>query len=402
MMEYNIINEIITNSVANLFKLILFPEKQPSYSATPEDRSISTQPIKNQSKQSLSDDWVTSGNSFNSFSSLSLEKKGSTEFIKKEKNNHASSTNEDTELTSYNADILSQKHLKSNSNNSLSLESLKVQDSLDPKQNKKANVQDLSQEKPKAYTVPPTVEHWIQLLGPKKLIESLERLGLNTYSINKVDISSLTSEKLELEKKNVKNELKRYDVSFVDLFKRMPDRVEKEPIRPLYIYYKKLKQQISQVNDNSIEKSQQQSSHSISTENHKKGVSSSRNSFEMNPKNNENKIDNIWKKHDSSFEDNLISDKMKEKEKFSTSKSKETLTKVEKKLTKEEAKSKLEILDAIRTQMREKLHTYQIEFTKNNNRKIKYHKDIIPVEEEYKRYKEVKEEMSMLEEFLKS
>ena len=47
------------------------------------------------------------------------------------------------------------------------------------------------------------------------------------------------------------------------------------------------------------------------------------------------------------------------------------------------------------------MHSYQQEFNKNNNRKIKYHRDIGPVEHEYKRYKEVKMEISQLEEKLK-
>jgi len=43
----------------------------------------------------------------------------------------------------------------------------------------------------------------------------------------------------------VKNELKHYDESFKSNFGRFPNRYEKEPMRPLYVYYKKLKQAIS-------------------------------------------------------------------------------------------------------------------------------------------------------------
>jgi hypothetical protein len=45
-------------------------------------------------------------------------------------------------------------------------------------------------------------------------------------------------------KKNVKNELKRYDQTFVSKFFRQPAKTDKEPLRPLYMYYKKLKQLI--------------------------------------------------------------------------------------------------------------------------------------------------------------
>ena len=44
------------------------------------------------------------------------------------------------------------------------------------------------------------------------------------------------------EKKKVKNELKNYDQSFFSKFGRLPNRTEKEPMRNLYMYYKRLKQ----------------------------------------------------------------------------------------------------------------------------------------------------------------
>jgi len=49
---------------------------------------------------------------------------------------------------------------------------------------------------------------------------------------------------LESEKKKVKNELKVYDQDFISRFKRAPTRSEKEPMRNLYMYYKRLKQYI--------------------------------------------------------------------------------------------------------------------------------------------------------------
>lgn len=46
------------------------------------------------------------------------------------------------------------------------------------------------------------------------------------------------------EKKRVKNELKVYDQAFQSKFNRIPSRSEKEPMRNLYMYYKRLKQAI--------------------------------------------------------------------------------------------------------------------------------------------------------------
>jgi hypothetical protein len=54
----------------------------------------------------------------------------------------------------------------------------------------------------------------------------------------------MTLNTLNYEKRNVKNELKRYDIGFKRIFGRIPVRQEKEPMRPLYIYYKTLKQKI--------------------------------------------------------------------------------------------------------------------------------------------------------------
>jgi hypothetical protein len=52
-------------------------------------------------------------------------------------------------------------------------------------------------------------------------------------------------EELNKEKKAVKNELKVYDMEFVKRFGKPPSRVEKEPMRNLYMYYKRLKQYIT-------------------------------------------------------------------------------------------------------------------------------------------------------------
>jgi hypothetical protein len=52
-------------------------------------------------------------------------------------------------------------------------------------------------------------------------------------------------EDLNKEKKAVKNELKVYDMEFVKRFGKPPSRVEKEPMRNLYMYYKRLKQYIT-------------------------------------------------------------------------------------------------------------------------------------------------------------
>lgn len=47
------------------------------------------------------------------------------------------------------------------------------------------------------------------------------------------------------QKKKVKNQLKSYDNDFGLSFHRQPNHEEKEPLRPLYVYYKKLKEALT-------------------------------------------------------------------------------------------------------------------------------------------------------------
>ena len=54
-------------------------------------------------------------------------------------------------------------------------------------------------------------------------------------------------EDLNKAKRMVKNELKKYDQHFVSLFYRQPEKRDKEPLRPLYLYYKKLKISITKL-----------------------------------------------------------------------------------------------------------------------------------------------------------
>ena len=54
-------------------------------------------------------------------------------------------------------------------------------------------------------------------------------------------MTSYSLDELQNEKKKVKNELKVYDQEFINKFKRAPTRSEKEPMRNLYMYYKRLK-----------------------------------------------------------------------------------------------------------------------------------------------------------------
>jgi hypothetical protein len=77
-----------------------------------------------------------------------------------------------------------------------------------------------------------------------KYESSLTKLGLDTSKIQGKHLVSFSLDELQNEKKRVKNELKVYDQDFINKFKRAPTRSEKEPMRNLYMYYKRLKQYI--------------------------------------------------------------------------------------------------------------------------------------------------------------
>ncbi|KAH8740738.1 hypothetical protein FG386_002700 [Cryptosporidium ryanae] len=59
--------------------------------------------------------------------------------------------------------------------------------------------------------------------------------------------------------------------------------------------------------------------------------------------------------------------------------------------------ARIEELRRRRMVLREKLERYQQTFEKENNRKILYHKDLLPVESEYNEYKSIRAEIKRLE-----
>ncbi len=84
---------------------------------------------------------------------------------------------------------------------------------------------------------------WVHTQGRKFLEDSTTRLQIDTkrYTHRDIVITQLSIDELNRVKKNVKNELKKYDQTFKCLFFKEPGKPEKEPLRPLYMYYKKLK-----------------------------------------------------------------------------------------------------------------------------------------------------------------
>ena len=82
---------------------------------------------------------------------------------------------------------------------------------------------------------------WLMVEAKSRYQMACSKLGLDNAKIQGKHLSGYGVEELSREKKKVKNELKIYDQSFQSKFKRLPSRAEKEPMRNLYMYYKRLK-----------------------------------------------------------------------------------------------------------------------------------------------------------------
>jgi multidrug resistance efflux pump len=67
-----------------------------------------------------------------------------------------------------------------------------------------------------------------------------------------------------------------------------------------------------------------------------------------------------------------------------------------------EAAAKLQQIKEERKVLRAKLDTFQKNFEQVHNRKIRYTKDIVSVQSEFKRYKDLKVDASQIEKFLKT
>lgn len=77
------------------------------------------------------------------------------------------------------------------------------------------------------------VSDWVKLEGGRKLEESMKKLNLDQNKDIRNDLHTLSLEYLNKAKKVVKNELKHYDECFKSQFGSLPNRFEKEPMRPL-------------------------------------------------------------------------------------------------------------------------------------------------------------------------
>jgi len=289
---------------------------------------------------------------------------------------------------------------------------------------------------------------WCLTIGKKKYEESLKRLQISEKMIaSKTLIAQMNLEQLVNEKARVKQELKKYDEDFYHVFKTKPAKENKEVMKPLYYYYQKIKLEISkksnnennsetiirndhtQTNNTSNTQSifpstitynestlMQESTYGNTTTNtnqiqiensrtNKFSLNTNANTYHINNNKNisvntvntntNNNNYNVFHRKANSGGGINNNQKLK-KEDFIINKASKKRS-----LSKEEINALEQEYFNIKNEqnnLTQMLRNYQNEFQKTNNRKVKWAKDIKPVEKEYNKYKMNKERIKQIKE----
>lgn len=214
----------------------------------------------------------------------------------------------------------------------------------------------------------PTV-HWTQEEGRARLQAALHRLDLRKEHVTHHNIHRMGKNEVNTEKRRVKQELKRYDTEFKKQFGRLPNHTEKEPMRPLYVYYRRLKTMLLQMERGGG--------------GHRGGSIGSDDETALRPP----------KEPLSTIQD-------QDETPRSPTRSGGRHATVEDQINALE--TRVETLQNEMDFVRTKLRTFQERFVQENNRKIRFHKDILPIEREYRMYKSFKDELSKAEQQLRA
>mmetsp|Transcript_105889 Transcript_105889/g.299319 ORF Transcript_105889/g.299319 Transcript_105889/m.299319 type:complete len:290 (-) Transcript_105889:186-1055(-) len=209
------------------------------------------------------------------------------------------------------------------------------------------------------------ITSWTPDEGKHRLRDALARLDLSEDHVSHPNLGKMSKHELAAEKRRVKQELKRYDAEFRKQFTRLPTHTEKEPMRPLYVYYRRLKTMITQAEQNKSGRG-------------RSGIPSDdegalalrlgpRESLATVPDNEETPRQGGGRRA-SNVEDQISA-----------------------------LEARIESLQAEKGAVRVKLQAFQEKFVTENNRKIRFHKDILPIEREYRMYKNLKEEIMKAE-----
>lgn len=208
----------------------------------------------------------------------------------------------------------------------------------------------------------PTV-HWTVEEGKARLQAALHRLDLRKEHVTHHNLHKMSKNDVNFEKRRVKMELKRYDAEFKKTFGRLPNHTEKEPMRPLYVYYRRLKTVIGQLDRSSGHRGGSDDDVMRPPREPLSTIPDQEETPRSPPRS--------GRRHTPEDQINAIEARV------------ETLQNE---------------MDFVRT----KLRTFQERFVQENNRKIRFHKDILPIEREYRMYKSFKDELIKAEQQLRT
>lgn len=207
------------------------------------------------------------------------------------------------------------------------------------------------------------VTSWTADEGRTRLRAALARLDLAEDQLAHPDLSRMNRADLSGEKRRVKQELKRYDTDFRRQFMRLPSHVEKEPMRPLYVYYRRLKTMITQAEQ---QKGRRSSQGTLGNSDDEGTIS------RIGTRDSMGSLEGDGLRRGSSAQDQVAA-----------------------------LEARIDSLQNEKGAVRAKLQAFQEKFVHEYNRKIRFHKDILPIEREYRMYKNLKDEIQRAEAQLK-
>ena len=243
-----------------------------------------------------------------------------------------------------------------------------------------------------------TPEIWRNTIGKKKFENSMHRLNVDEKKIKNLQLSNLSLDALQKEKAKVKNELKKYDSDFNEVFNHLPTKQDKEIMKPLYIYYKNLKNAIEKKEEDrnaitTLNQNYNQNTYSVISTNSNNDNKFNTNYFQNNILNQKSGFNYHKKANSTSLQNNNNNNNNNDIKEKKRSLSKDEMNALEReyKDIKKEQKD-----------LKDKLRNYQNEFQKSNNRKVKFLKDITPVEKEYQKYKTNRQRLNDIMEIIEN
>lgn len=206
----------------------------------------------------------------------------------------------------------------------------------------------------------------------------------------KQEISHFSHAQLQAQKRELKQELKKYDLSFFNRHGRMPIKAEKEPIRHLYEKYNQLKNRITAVerDPSLIQQPQelpQQQPAPVSSSRRKKNK----------PMVSSHSIDVGSHSSNSSNHSNTSGEDTQSNVHNSQTRSRPDSYK--RTPTSPGSQQDIGALKTEKQALHQMLRSYEKDFYKKYNRQVSSYADIRPVASQYRRYKEIKKQILALQ-----